>query len=337
MPKRARADAAAAASDANGEVVAVFVKSRKGKRGRAREIGKITLIAHEGIEGDCHADPLSPRQVLLATSRAATSLGVEPGQLQENIHINEPSSWPPPSGTVIRIGDTCELRVTFKCEPCSFGAKHAGIKPSTKFTKDLCGDWERTACRGLFATVLTGGVIHPRDKVAVLPAPRYEPLDIAEPGTGIDLSQRGARVRALIRVIPRRRVTTYSELCKMAGADPGAYARAIPKCYLANPMKPEEEGEPWRAIKSARHRVLDTDRCVQRPCSSASDGKPRVDMLKQPALLSKELGINLDLKKGGKQVVPESWMWRPTHAQLFLRPEGTATPWPMPPPKLQVS
>ena len=56
-------------------------------------------------------------------------------------------------------------------------------------------------------------------------------------------------------------------------------------------------------------------------------------MLKQPALLSKELGIDLDLKKGGKQVVPESWMWRPTHAQLFLRPEGTATPWPMPPPK----
>ena len=149
-------------------------------------------------------------------------------------------------------------------------------------------------------------------------------------GRGTWATLPGARVRALIRVIPRRRVTTYSELCKMAGADPGAYARAVPKRYLASPMKPEEEGEPWRAIESARHRVLDKDRCVQRPCSSASDGKPRVDMLKQPALLSKELGIDLDLKKGGKQVVPESWMWRPTHAQLFLRPEGTATAWPEP-------
>ena len=309
MPKRARTDAAAAAPDANGEVVAVFVTSRKGEL--ARKIDEITLIAHKGIEGDYHAEALSPRQVLLATSRAAASIGVEPGQLQENIHINEPSSWPPPSGSVIRIGDTCELRVTFNCEPCTTGAKHAGIEPPEKFKKVLCRDWERTACRGLLATVLTGGVIHPKDRVTVLPAPRYEPLDIDEPG---------ARLRALIRVIPRRRVTTYSELCKMIGEKEGAYNRTIPKIL---------KGTTCQAIESARHRVLEKDRRVLRPHDSPVKD---LHMPEQPALLSQELGIDLVSEEGWRtKSVPESWMWRPTHAQLFLRPEGTTTAWPMPP------
>ncbi len=176
--------------------------------------------------------------------------------------------------------------------------------------------WERIRHSSMFDCMVTCRM--PARRKYAWRAQQLEPLDIAEPG---------ARVRALVRVIPRRRVTTYRELCKMIGEKVASHARTIPDHLTETTCQ---------AIESARHRVLDSCRRVPRPSRKPKVGDRQPHMTEQPELLSKELGIDLVSEEGWRtKRVPESWMWRPTHAQLFLRPEGTATPWPMPPPKIQ--
>ena len=90
-----------------GTIGSLHLKPQRGAPMKARE--HLTLVEQEGIAGDAHAGALSPRQLLLASSPIMSSLGLEPGALAENIVLeldatHGESWWPPPSGSVVRIG-----------------------------------------------------------------------------------------------------------------------------------------------------------------------------------------------------------------------------------------
>ena len=67
-----------------------------------------------GAEGDRHLDPLSPRQLLLASSASYAALGMAPQALRENLLLGDEFDHLP-SGTVLRIGATATVRLMFAC------------------------------------------------------------------------------------------------------------------------------------------------------------------------------------------------------------------------------
>src|SRR5260221_8188690 len=71
-----------------------------------------------GLEGDCHAEAHSPRQVLLASSTTYQTMHLEPATLRENVTLSV-GLRDFVSGTLVRIGDRALLRITFPCDPCS--------------------------------------------------------------------------------------------------------------------------------------------------------------------------------------------------------------------------
>jgi alkylated DNA nucleotide flippase Atl1 len=70
-----------------------------------------------GIEGDKNAAVGSPRQVLMIDVKTLDSFDLKPGNLYENILLDEPIQRFV-SGQLIQIGDAL-IRPTFLCEPCS--------------------------------------------------------------------------------------------------------------------------------------------------------------------------------------------------------------------------
>ena len=77
----------------------------------------VRAIAYEGLEGDVHADPLSPRQLLLAGTDAYAAFALAPHTLRENLLVDVDTSRLV-SGTVLQVGDSVLLRLMFQCEAC---------------------------------------------------------------------------------------------------------------------------------------------------------------------------------------------------------------------------
>jgi MOSC domain-containing protein YiiM len=68
-----------------------------------------------GIAGSV---PCAPFRQALITSRSVTAeLGLQPGDLRENIVVDCDDLYELPSGSVVKIGQAL-LRLTFHCEPC---------------------------------------------------------------------------------------------------------------------------------------------------------------------------------------------------------------------------
>jgi hypothetical protein len=68
-----------------------------------------------GIAGSVPCAPF--RQALIASRSVTAELGLNPGDLRENIVIDCDDLYGLPSGTVVKIGQAL-LRLTFHCEPC---------------------------------------------------------------------------------------------------------------------------------------------------------------------------------------------------------------------------
>lgn len=168
-------------------------------------VGSMRLLAGSGAEGDRHLDPLSPRQLLLA-SRAGYAALVLPSQaLRENLLLDEDIEHLP-SGTVLQVGAEATIRLMFACEACG--------------RLDLHG--ERLAARigarrGVLARVIEGGVIRPGDPVR-------------------DLGQHFAswpddwrlRIAQVLDAVPPGAVVDYAQLARLAGIQ-SSYCRAFPR------------------------------------------------------------------------------------------------------------
>jgi MOSC domain-containing protein YiiM len=171
------------------------------KRAHSERLDVVSRLAFtpNGISGGVRCSPL--RQVLI-TSRAVTrELGLEAGDLRENIVVDVDGLYDLPSGTVIRVGDAL-IRLTFHCEPCR------------KILHLVAFD-DALHRRGFLGCFLNRGTIAVGDAVAVTDE-CHEPIPYAvKDRVRWFLTRQDARLAAL-------------DLAHAVGL-PSAYARALPR------------------------------------------------------------------------------------------------------------
>lgn len=174
--------------------------------GTNRSIAADTVRASDGgIEGDRHADPLSPRQVLLASAAVYADLALPAHTLGENLLVDLDTSLLA-SGSVLQIGDAVRLRLMFQCEACGhLDTCQAGVS----------GRIGRR--RGVLARVLSGGAIRPGDRI----------VDLGRIFPAWDDDWR-VRVAQVLRALPSGMVLTYARLALLAGVQ-SSYCRAFPR------------------------------------------------------------------------------------------------------------
>jgi hypothetical protein len=188
----------------------------------------VHALAGHGLEGDKHADPLSPRQVLLAGAGVYEDLSLPPHALGENLLI-ELDTAQLRSGTVLRVGAQVLLRLMFQCEPCgTLDRFQAGLS-------GRIGDR-----RGILARVVTGGAIRPGDSIVDLGG--------ALPAWPDDWR---ARVAQVLRAVPDGMVLSYAQLALLAGVQ-STYCRAFSR--LLAKLGPEYAGKalPAQAVLGRR-------------------------------------------------------------------------------------
>jgi hypothetical protein len=79
-----------------------------------------------GIAGSVPCAPF--RQALIASRSVTAELGLNPGDLRENIVVDCDDLYDLPSGTVVKIGQAL-VRLTFHCEPCRKNPQAHRIRP----------------------------------------------------------------------------------------------------------------------------------------------------------------------------------------------------------------
>jgi hypothetical protein len=161
-------------------------------------------IAGMGLDGDIHADPLSPRQLLLAGTDAYAAFALPPHALRENLLVDLDTSRLA-SGTVLQVGDHAQLRLMFQCEACGHLDVHRpglSLRIGTR--------------RGMLARVLRGGDIRPGDRVRTAGRPL--------PAWSDDWRE---RIALVLDALPPASVVTYKRLAQLAGVA-SSYCRAFP-------------------------------------------------------------------------------------------------------------
>jgi MOSC domain-containing protein YiiM len=198
------------------------------------DMAQLTLKAGQGIEGDIHANPVSPRQILIVRQEDLRkgSLGygpiadIHPGQLGENLVITGVAGNEFVPGARLEFTGGAVIRLTFYCEPCK---KIAGLVWSIK-------DIEQK--RGILGVVVQDGVLKAGESFKI------------QPGAFPALSEIPyQRFLDFLAQVPAGKVVTYSSVLVSIGVDRG-YLRAIPG-YL---RKADAAGYP-------AHRVLDSKGC----------------------------------------------------------------------------
>lgn len=162
-------------------------------------------VAGTGLMGDVHADPLSPRQVLLAGTAAYERHALPPGALGENLLIGLDTSVLA-SGTLLAIGPEAVLAVSFQCEACGYlDAQSPGLAKRIGTQ------------RGVLARVLRSGTITEGDALRLLPGRGQQwPEDWRE------------RVRMVLQRVPDGLVLEYAQLARLAGVQ-ASYCRVMPR------------------------------------------------------------------------------------------------------------
>lgn len=169
----------------------------------------VQAIAGIGLLGDAHASPLSPRQLLLASSAAYEDFALPVHALRENLLVDFDTAQLT-SGTVLQVGGEVLLRLMFQCEACGQLDMHRpGLAQKIG---------QR---RGMLARVIAGGVIRQgapvRDLGRLLPA---WPDDWRD------------RLVQILDAVPANAVIEYKHLARLAGVQ-SSYCRALPRVIAA--------------------------------------------------------------------------------------------------------
>jgi hypothetical protein len=175
-----------------------------------RDIGptradRVHAIAHTGLSGDVHADPSSPRQLLLAGRDAYRDFGLPAHALRENVLVDFDTAALQ-SGTVLQIGQDVLLRLMFQCEACG----HLDAWQPRLSTRIGLR-------RGMLARVIRGGTLHPGDRI--------RDLGRLLPAWSDDWRERVVQV---LDAVPPDAVITYGRLAHLAGVA-STYCRAFPR------------------------------------------------------------------------------------------------------------
>jgi MOSC domain-containing protein YiiM len=183
------------------QALAIRVPNTKG----SMALDCVHARAGHGLEGDKHADPRSPRQVLLAGADVYGDLSLPPHALGENLLLDLDSAQLR-SGAVLRVGAQVLLRLMFQCEPCG---------TLDRFQPGLSGRIGNR--RGILARVLAGGTIQPGDSI----------VDLGRPLPAWPDDWR-ARVAQVLQAVPEGMVLSYAQLALLAGVQ-STYCRAFPR------------------------------------------------------------------------------------------------------------
>lgn len=178
---------------------------RSARRSEPVRVDSVEAITSRGLKGDIHEDPLSPRQVLLASEQAYDDFDLPFNGLRENLQVDFDTSFLT-SGTVLKIGNDALLWLTFQCEACG----HLNIHRES--LSRAIG-----ARRGMLARVLAGGVIKVGDTVHA--------VGQFLPDWSDDWRLRVARV---VNSVPAKAVIEYRQLARLAGV-PSSYCRVFPR------------------------------------------------------------------------------------------------------------
>lgn len=165
----------------------------------------VHAIAHTGLSGDVYADPLSPRQLLLASRDAYRDFALPAHALRENVLVDLDTAALQ-SGTVLQLGQDVLLRLMFQCEACG----HLDAwqpRLSTRIGPR----------RGMLARVVRGGILHPGDRI--------RDLGRLLPPWSDDWRERVVQV---LDAVPPDAVITYGRLAHLAGVA-STYCRAFPR------------------------------------------------------------------------------------------------------------
>jgi len=191
-----------------GEVSGLFIKPARHQPMAAAT--EADARRRHGLVGDCHAQPLGPRQVLIVREESLAMLGVAPWEVRANIATRGLREDALGSGVLLRIGRTVEIRITHECEICKVLRRYV---PDSLF-KDLAGR------RGSLGVIVRGGSLALGDRITPSAAAVY-------PEVPDRIYQRLAWV---VERIPTGRVVTYDRLLVLVGAQ-RAFFRVLP-AYL---------------------------------------------------------------------------------------------------------
>jgi len=175
-------------------------------------VGSLRLLAGLGIDGDVHADTLSPRQLLLASAAAYEDFALPPQALRENLLLGLETACLS-SGTVLQIGGAVRLRMMFQCEACG---QLDAVQPRLAQRISTL----HSTRRGMLARVLAGGIIRQGDPV--------QDLGVQTPAWSDDWRE---RVRRVLAAVPEGMVVEYRQLARLAGIQ-SSYCRAFPRLIL---------------------------------------------------------------------------------------------------------
>ncbi len=120
----------------------------------ARE--RVAVLESHGLDGCAHGGRSKRRQVLFVSADHLRSVGLEPGQIRENVTVEgaDVQAWPP--GVRVRVGDA-EFEIVEECEPCW---KMDELRPGLRA--------ELEGRRGMLAGVVRGGEIAVGDEIQLL-------------------------------------------------------------------------------------------------------------------------------------------------------------------------
>ena len=184
-----------------GQVTALAIRTAQGWL----TVDSAHLTDGTGMDNDIHADPLSPRQLLLASAQAYETFSLHPHALHENLLVDFDTSRLA-SGAVLQIGGQVRLRLMFQCEACGqLDAQRRGLSG------------QLGARRGILARVQAGGLIRRGDRI--------QSLGVLQAPWSDDWRERIARV---LEAVPAASVIEYKHLARLAGVQ-SSYCRAFPR------------------------------------------------------------------------------------------------------------
>lgn len=148
---------------------------------------KITLVAGKGVLGDSHTDAPHEvpnlRQVHFIASELQQELcnaGIElaPGSLGDNVATSELDVMHVPLDTVLKLGDSAQVRITGCRNPCkSLEKQYPGVTKKMLYRESDSGELVRKT--GIFGVVEVGGEVCEGDTIEVsLPAEPHKPLPV---------------------------------------------------------------------------------------------------------------------------------------------------------------
>jgi len=201
-------------------------------------VARVDARADHGLLGDVQADPLSPRQLLVAGTPAYDRLGLAPNALRENLLLDVDSAELA-SGRLLAIGAEAVLWLTFACEPCG---RLNLRQPQLSRTIG--------AQRGILARVLRSGPIAVGDPVLQLAATLPPWSNDWRP-----------RVEAVLVRVPADMVIEYRQLARLAGVAL-TYCRVFPRvarelglAHKAVPLKSDNPLPRWDGASLFDHAV----------------------------------------------------------------------------------